>query len=555
MSSFSSTAAQLQCAAVGFSYGPRLILDDISLTLGPSDRLGIVGSNGTGKTTLLRILAGELEADTGSVSANPPTARVGLLRQQLGDRPGETIVQFINRKTGVQELINEFDAAVAELAAGIDGADQRYDLALSRYMAAEAATIEERTRETLHRVGLDALSIHRPTAELSGGQRTKVNLSAMLLASFDVLLLDEPTNDLDDAGLTLLEDMVLNQDRPAAVVSHDRTFLERVITSVFELDDHTHTGTRFNGGFQPWQDARDLARQHHYDAFAEYNTKRSQLRQRVQQQQQWSAAGVRRAKNDKSEPDKNIRAYRIATSEKVAGKAKQTERALERFERNEKVEAPWEPWELRLTFEPGDRSGNQVAVLRGAMVDRGEFVLGPIDAEVTAGDRIMITGANGSGKTTLLQALLGEIELTSGTQQLGPTVSIAILRQGRTLFEEAPSLLQGFVDAVGGDDHEARSQLAKLGLDTERINRPVGDLSPGEQTRAALGLFAAVGSNVLVLDEPTNHLDLPAIEQLEAAVAAFPHTVLLVTHDRRLLENTTTNRHWHLERGKLIEML
>ncbi len=194
-----------------------------------------------------------------------------------------------------------------------------------------------------------------------------------------------------------------------------------------------------------------------------------------------------------------------------------------------------------------------MATLTGATVKLGDFTLGPVDVAVTAGDRIMITGENGSGKTTLLRALFGEVKLDSGSVQLGRSVQVSTLRQQRKLFADAPSLLRGFTDVVGCDDQVARSQLAKLGLDTQRIDRPVADLSPGEQTRAALGLFAVRGSNVLVLDEPTNHLDLPAIEQLEAALQAFPHTVLLVTHDRRLLEAVTTNRHWHVEHGQLVE--
>ncbi|MGZ0175287.1 MAG: ABC-F family ATP-binding cassette domain-containing protein [Acidimicrobiales bacterium] len=545
--------AQLLASNVGFSYGPRQILRDISLTLGPGDRIGVVGPNGTGKSTLLRLLCGELSGETGTVSTNPPTATVGLMHQQLADMAGETVGEYLTRSTGVGAVLAEFEGSLAAVAEGHAGADDRYDSALSQYLAVDAATIEMRTDQVLAQVGLGDLDAAHRTAELSGGQRTKVNLAAMLLASFDMLLLDEPTNDLDHGGLELLEQVLLTQQRPVAVVSHDRAFLERVVTAVFELDDHTHTGNRFNGGFGAWLHARDIARQHQYDAYHEFNAKRSQLQERAKTQQSWSAAGVRKAKGDKSEGDKFIRAQRMATSEKVAGKAKQTERALERLERNERVDAPWEPWELQLDFAEADRSGTDVAVLQAATVHQGDFVLGPVDVAVTAGDRIMITGANGSGKTTLLRALFGEIDLASGLQQVGRSVRVSTLRQQRDLFADAPSLLRGFIDAVGCDDHEARSQLAKLGLDTQRIDRTVADLSPGEQTRAALGLFAARGANVLVLDEPTNHLDLPAIEQLEAALAAFPHTVLLVTHDRRLIENVSTNRHWHMDAGSLTE--
>ena len=545
--------AQLTASNVGFSFGPRTILHAISLTLGPGDRLGVVGPNGTGKSTLLRVLAGELAPAAGSVASNPPSATVGLMHQQLLDEPDDTVQGYLGRATGIAAIVDEFDASLDALAAQASGADHRYDQALTRYLQANAAAFEARSEQVLDQVGLGALDGSRRTGELSGGQRTKVSLAAMLLASFDVLLLDEPTNDLDDTGLQLLETMLIEQERPVAVVSHDRAFLERVVTSIFEIDDHDHGGTRFNGGFEAWQRARDVARQQHQDAFDEYNAKRAELHQRAQTQQQWSVAGVRRAKNDASEPDKNIKAFRIASSEKVAGKAKQTERALERLERNERVEAPWEPWELRLSFAPAERSSSQVAVLHAATVQLGEFKLGPVDAVVASGDRILITGANGSGKSTLLRALFGEVALASGTQRVGPSVKVATLRQQRQLFDQAPSLLRGFTDAVGCDDQDARSQLAKLGLATEQIGRPAGELSPGEQTRAALGLFAALESNVLVLDEPTNHLDLPAIEQLEAAIETFPHTLLLVTHDRRLIEHVATNRRWHLDNGQMTE--
>lgn len=547
------THSQLAAAKLSVAYGPREILREVSLTLVPGDRVGIVGANGTGKTTLLRVIAGDLVPDAGAVTTNPPTATVGLMHQQLADVPNEAVGAFLARVTGHAAVMNEFQASLAAVAQAEPGADDRYDRALARYLAIDAATADARIDQVLAQVGLADVETTHGTAQLSGGQRTKLNLAAVLLASFDILLLDEPTNDVDNDGLALLEDMLLTDQRPMAVVSHDRAFLERVVTSVIEIDDHAHTVTRFNGGFAAWHRDREIARQQHYDAFDEFNAKRSVLQQRARTQQQWSAAGVRRAKGDASEPDKNIRAFRIATSEKVAGKAKQTERALERFEREEHVEAPWEPWELHLSFAEAARSGTDVAVLHGAVVKRSDFTLGPLDVAVAAGDRILITGANGSGKTTLLQALFGEIPLTTGTGHLGRSVKVSTLRQQRELFADTPSLLRGFTDAVGCDDQTARSQLAKLGLDSELIDRPVVELSPGEQTRAALGLFAARGANVLVLDEPTNHLDLPAIEQLEAALAEFSHTVLLVTHDRRLRENVRTNRHWHLEAGQLVE--
>jgi len=548
-----SASAQLVASNASFSYGPRVVIRDASVTLAPGDRLGVVGPNGTGKTTFLRLLAGQLVPETGTIARQPATTTVGLVRQQLQDKSGDTVLSYATRTTGIGEIEAEFENAVGALAAATVGSDERYDRALQRYVDADVASFQDRLQRTLSYVGLNDMDLEAKTWSLSGGERTKLGLAALLLAQFDVLLLDEPTNDLDLRGLDLLEELIETDDRPMAIVSHDRVFLERVVTAVYAIDDHDHTGLRFNGGFAAWQEQRDITRRHHEEDYAAYVTKRADLTERARVQQQWSAQGVRKAKNDKSEADKFILAHRIATSEKVASKAKQTEKALERLERRGRVEAPWQPWELRLSFAAADRSGAEVASLFGAIVDRGSFRLGPIDASVAARDRIVITGDNGSGKTTLLNALLGEVPLSSGTHRLGPGVRVALMRQQRELLPAGVALSRAFADEAGLDDHEARSQLAKLGLGSEQIERSMVELSPGEQTRVALGLFAVKGSNLLVLDEPTNHLDLSAIEQLEAALAVFPHTVLLVTHDRRLLESVDVTRRWHMHAGRLDE--
>ena len=303
-----SVRSQLVCTNLGFAYAERTVLSDVTITIAPGDRIGIVGPNGTGKTTLLRLWAGELTPQVGSVTTVPDAATVGLLTQQLEDREGETVGELIRHRTGTDLVIAEFEAAVTALADGAPGSDERYDLALERYIATDAATIEERIERTLATVGLESLEPTRLCHELSGGQRSRVNLAAVLLASFDVLLLDEPTNDLDLDGLALLEDLLLSQDRPLAVVSHDRAFLERVVTAIYELDDHSHSGTRFNGGFAAWEQARAVARDQHYEAYAVFQDKRSQLKERAQTQQQWASAGAGRAKKDTSEKDKFIRA-------------------------------------------------------------------------------------------------------------------------------------------------------------------------------------------------------------------------------------------------------
>ena len=216
-----------------------------------------------------------------------------------------------------------------------------------------------------------------------------------------------------------------------------------------------------------------------------------------------------------------------------------SEKALERLE---VVEKPWKRWELQLRFGGGERSGDVTVRLDRAELSRGDFHLGPLDLELAWGERVALVGPNGSGKTTLVEALLGNLELSAGTRWIGPGVRIGTLDQARAGFDAAGSLIDAFVAQSGMSQQDARSLLAKFGLERDEVGRPARSLSPGERTRASLALLMASGANWLVLDEPTNHLDLPAIEQLESALDAYEGTLLLVTHDRQLLSAVELDR-------------
>jgi ATPase subunit of ABC transporter with duplicated ATPase domains len=325
------------------------------------------------------------------------------------------------------------------------------------------------------------------------------------------------------------------------VVSHDRAFLERVVTEVLEIDERHRTGTRYGGGWTSYLDARSTARRHAEESYAEYQDQRSTLTSRAQREREWAREGVAKAKRAAKDNDKIQRKAKVNTTEQLAARASRTERAMERLD---EVEKPWEGWELRLDFAMAPRAGAVVARLTHAVIERGTFRLGPIDLEIGWGERVALLGANGSGKTTLLDALLGRLPLTEGDRWVGPGVVIGELDQRRLAFDDAGgrSLLDVFADRSGLLAKEARTLLAKFGLVAEHVLRPAASLSPGERTRAALALLMAKGTNWLVLDEPTNHLDLPAIEQLEQALATWGGTVLLVTHDRRFLESLHVTR-------------
>jgi ATPase subunit of ABC transporter with duplicated ATPase domains len=541
-------AAPLRARDLTVVRGPATVLDGIDLVVPSGERIGVVGPNGVGKTTLLLALAGEVPLERGRVVRTPPTATVGYLPQEPARSRTETIRAYLARRTGVAAAAVELDAATAALAGDDHGADDRYAAALERWLALGGADLDARVGQVWSELGLGARLLDQPTASLSGGEAARVGLAALLLARFDVFLLDEPTNDLDLAGLDRLERWVTGIDAAVVLVSHDRTFLARTVTRVVELDEFTHRASEFGGGWQAYVDERESARRHAWERFEEYDDQRRTLGRRAQREREWAAQGRARVRRS-DEPDKNIRAFRINQTEQLAGRAARTERAIDRLE---VVDKPREPWQLRLSVPSPGRSSDVVARLDGAVVERGSFRLGPIDLTIGAGERVALLGANGSGKTTLLDALLGRAGLAEGRLSLGPSVVVGEIEQARDRLQSVRSLLRAFQDETGWDAADVRTLLAKFGLVADHVTRPTATLSPGERTRASLALLMANGANVLVLDEPTNHLDLPAIEQLEGALDGFDGTLLLVTHDRSLLDHVRLSREIELAGGRIV---
>jgi ATPase subunit of ABC transporter with duplicated ATPase domains len=542
-SSRSTSSFSLVARDLSRSYGPFTVLNAVDVSVGPRSRLGVVGPNGVGKTTLLRLLAGVDHPDRGSVTATPPSLRVGYLPQEP-ERADETLFAFLARRTGVAAAEAELERAAAALAdaEGTDGdagVADAYSDALDAYLGAGGPDLDGRARAVCADLGLSGHLLDVPTRVLSGGQAARASLAAILLSRFDVFLLDEPTNDLDFAGLERLEEFLDELPGGVVVVSHDRAFLERTVTRVLELDEHTRSATEFGGGWLGYLDARATARRHAEEDYASYRAERSRLEQRARTQREWAVQGARKATRDSSEKDKFIRHFKVATSEKQAAKARATEKTIARLDA---VEKPWEGWDLRFAIAGAPRSGDVVMRLRDAVVQRGSFTLGPVDLEIGWGERVAIVGPNGSGKTTLLLALLGRLPLAAGERWIGPGVVVGEMDQARADFAGGESLLDAFIAATGLLVADARSLLAKFGLGAEHVVRPAGTLSPGERTRAVLARFAAQGVNCLVLDEPTNHLDLPAIEQLEQALDTYVGTLLVVSHDRRLLETVALTR-------------
>ncbi|WP_078280880.1 ribosomal protection-like ABC-F family protein [Mycobacteroides franklinii] len=550
--------ATLVAKNVAGGFAHRTLFEGLDVTVAPGDVIGVVGANGAGKSTLLRILAGDLEPLEGTVSAAPADAFIGWLPQEHERIPGETVAAYIARRTGCVEATLAMEAAAAALAdQAQDSSDpaDAYSAAFDRWLTSGAADLEERLPTVLADLGLGTEAVRPETTlmtSLSGGQAARVGLAALVLSRFDIVLLDEPTNDLDLDGLARLEDFVRDLRGGVVLVSHDREFLARSVTHVLELDLAQNSTTVFGGGYESYLEERAVARRHRREQYEEFADKKADLVARARTQREWSSQGVRNAIRKAPDNDKIRRRASSESSEKQAQKVRQMESRIARLE---EVVEPRKEWTLEFTIGAAPRSSSVVATLDDVVVRQGDFVLGPVSLQVDAGERIGITGPNGAGKSTLLRLLLGRQQPDQGRVSLGANVAVGEIDQARADFTGADRLVDRFEQRVPSwTTADVRTLLAKFGLRADHVERTVDQLSPGERTRAGLALLQACGTNVLVLDEPTNHLDLPAIEQLEQALETYDGALLLVTHDRRMLQNVRVDRSWMVDNGRVVEL-
>ncbi len=524
---------RVHLAGVTKRYGAQTVLDDVTLTVGPHARLGVVGPNGVGKSTLLRILAGLENSDEGAVARSPGSTS-GYLDQQHVARPDETLLGALARRTGVARAEHELQQASAALARG-EAADDRYASALEQFLGLGGADFEVRARMTCAELGL-AVGLDRRAAKLSGGEAARAALASILLSRFDLLLLDEPTNDLDFDGLGRLERFLGTYSGALVVVSHDRELLDRTVTGIVEIDPSSHRVKVRAGGWSDYAAARDTERR---SAYGRYE-------RAVARQRELAALLAKRRTEARGLGDSLGKATAGAdrrATHALQTKVRQAERLLERSALPEK---PFEPWELRLALAAGERSGDVVVRLEGAVAERGAFRLGPVNLDLAPGERLSVTGRNGSGKTTLLGMLLGNVPLVEGRRVIGRRTTIGAIDQDRSAFGGDEPVLSVFRRRSGLAEEPARTLLAKFGIGADHIGRPAAMLSPGERTRAELAELQARRVNLLILDEPTNHLDLEAGEQLELALASYGGTLVLVSHDRRFLEAIAPTREFHV---------
>jgi ATP-binding cassette subfamily F protein 3 len=513
------------------AYGTITVLDDISFSLERRQKAGLIGYNGTGKTTLLKILAGLIEPDSGEVTVRKG-AVIGYMPQDTSLVSDETIRDYVRRVSGISELEEQMEKS---------------EEAMVEYERRDGYTFYHRLDVMLAGFGLADVSSDRPINSLSSGQKSKVFMAGVLLSDPDILLLDEPTNNLDLPALIWLEDFLQRADAACIIVSHDRLFLDRIVRKIFEIDWHTRTLNITSGRYSDYlaRKEKEMARQWREHEAQQEEIKR--LEEQARKKKQEALSGSRYMGTDN---DKFLRGFKRDRAGKSGKQAKAIEKRIEQMEI---VEKPVERDVFRIHLQPTKPEGTRDITLTDVVAGYADdgFKVGPVSLSVPYGSRVVILGLNGTGKTTLLKTLSGELPALSGSVSRGNALVIGNLTQEHDNLPREESIKDFLTRRAGIQVQEAYALAVKFGFKAAEIDKPISALSPGGRARLLFALFSALSANALILDEPTNHLDLEALEALEEAVAHYEGTIVLVSHDRRFLEKFHPTDTYVLSEGNL----
>ena len=535
----------LQASNLSKSFGDNLIFEKVSFTVNAGERVGLIGPNGCGKTTLLRIILGDLQPDTGSAWLSPADMRAGYLAQALEYEPDQTVGEVMKAAVaGLTEAEQHLETLSSHMATVEGEALARllaeYDRALEAFERLGGYQIQAQTDAVLDGLDLRDLDQATPVDILSGGQKTRLGLARLLLSRPDLLLLDEPTNHLDIGALEWLEAFLQAFEGAVLIVSHDRTFLDRTVCAILEMDTLTHTVTEYPGTYTDYVEAKEREREKQWAAYKDQQEYIARLEGTIAAKKGY-ARSIEQGTID-------FAPRKIAKM--IARKAVIQQRRLERLlDSEERIDKPGRTWQMKLEFVNTPTSGRDVLHLEGVAMGFGEQELfHGVDLTLRAGERVALVGPNGSGKTTLARLVLGELEPLAGRVRLGAGVKLGYYAQEQEDLDPGSTPYEALRAVAPMNETQARSFLHYFLFRSDEVFLPVGSLSFGERARLALARLVAQGCNFLLLDEPINHLDIPSRSRFEQAMAAFEGTVLAIVHDRYFIEHFATSL-WAIEGG------
>ena len=537
-------------------YGIQPILKNISFSVSTGDRIALVGPNGCGKTTLMRILVGDEKADQGTVTHTDSDLRIGYLAQGMELDLDETIHTYLAPVTASGQLLEEEVASLASALAEDPtnpGLQERFDQRLTLLAAPRP-----QPESILGPLGLGDFPPDTPLKHLSGGQKTRLMLARILLDEPNLLLLDEPTNHLDIQMLEWLEDWLLRFKGATLLVSHDRAFLDNVATSILELNPQTQGLKAYAGNYSDYAAQKRVERQKVEEAYADQQAEIRRMKQDIARAKAQAASTERKASSIRiGGPEyklKGFKSYQQGIAKKVAKKAKSREKKLDRYVSSDKrVERPRDNWQMKLDFQqPVHQSTNILTTKNLAIGYPGyEPLLDDVNLSIYGGQRIALTGENGSGKTTLLRTITGELAPLGGSLKLGQNIKLGYMAQEQEFLDLSLSALENLQKVTDLNETDARHFLHFFLFSGDDPLRPCGNLSFGERARLQLALLVAQGCTFLVLDEPINHLDINARTQFEEALSSFNGSILAVIHDRYFIESFASDV-WEVTEGKIV---
>lgn len=538
-------------------YGPKLILDNLAFSLNRGERAVIVGENGSGKTTLIRLIIGEQRADAGSIMLADGVT-IGYLPQAISSDGHISVQTYIEQAIGV---VNDLRRQMRQLEQqmSLPLPDDELAVVLAHYGTVQAQfeqlggfEIDSRIDKVMNGLNIDYIDRNRSLMTLSGGERTRVALTGLLLRAPDLLILDEPTNHLDFAGITWLESYLAQYPHALLVVTHDRTFINAVATQISELNPTSKRLHHYHGNYEDYLAQRKRAYQAQVAAYNEQNNTRKALQRFITVQSHNTGA---RSNSYRNESDKHIRFGMEQRSDKTRSKKIADARGRLAALDMERMDNPRHEWTIDFRFDPVPLGSAEP--LRFEHVSKsfaGKVLFQGIDATIRNGERVVLVAPNGAGKSTLLRLIMGYLTPDSGQIHCSPSAIIGYLDQDGETLKPQQTVLDCYREVTQGSDQALLAELHRSGLfsDSTLADKQVSELSVGQRRKLGLARLIAARANLLLLDEPTNHLDLLSLEALESALINFGGTLLAVSHDRRFVTKVAT-RIWKIDQQQLVE--